>query len=74
MNRQSMLTTGPKKMKKVAAPGAASSVASPGVRKARTPDFAPQAASTRMYGKPDPAPAAAGAAQGFLPGMGLPNV
>ena len=57
MNRQSMLSTAPKGMRKVPSPGAPPDFAAPGVRKPRM-SVAPKAASTRMYGKAEPQPMA----------------
>lgn len=58
MNRFSMLASGPPKASsKVFMPGKPSDVPTPGVRKSRA-SVTPQAASTRMYGKAEPAPGA----------------
>ncbi len=54
MNRFSMLSTAPKGSRKVPSPGTPSAIPT-GVQK---PRIAPKAASTRMYGKADPAPGA----------------
>ncbi len=54
MNRQSMLAHVPKTIKSVPKPGMAPDVAVGGIRKPKPVSVAPQAASTRMYGKAAP--------------------
>ncbi len=56
MNRFSMLSKAPKGALTVPKPGTASDVATPNVRKSRPHPIKPAAASTRDYGKADPAP------------------
>ncbi len=70
MNRFSMLSTGPKQIKRVPPPGAPSSVAGPSRRKPAGLSVTPKPASTRMYGKQDQAVPGAG----LFGDMEKPNV